>query len=304
VNLLVIFGANIGLLSDITHIANDQRSDASRKERRYQMRGLLVLDLSDLVLDFLQLLLLGTDDPLAPLRPFLHSSVDAGVEGRLQFVAVLDFGTQESPVEDMRFGPIISRRHMYLAEINTCHIGARCVRPHIFFIRGNRLILCSCPMDDHCLRECPGPGQHKRGVALPVGEPEHPIFQLHRGAFVLDAEVALALMGRFHVRVARLFALPPALETGKEGLHAGVGGVSVQVRRGMPAHQVAGAEPDAFMPDGTPEGDNDLTVQPAAFLREFIQLWCFADLYAAHTIGTHMFIILFVCSKNGNIFHQ
>jgi hypothetical protein len=58
VDFLVVGVTNIGLLPEIAHIANDQRSDASLIERRYQARGLLVFDLLDLMLNLLELFLL------------------------------------------------------------------------------------------------------------------------------------------------------------------------------------------------------------------------------------------------------
>jgi hypothetical protein len=50
-----------------------------------------------LVFDLLELLLFGTDDALAAFAAFLHPAIDPAVQLRLQFVAVLHFGTQEPP---------------------------------------------------------------------------------------------------------------------------------------------------------------------------------------------------------------
>jgi len=67
VNLLVIGGTNISRLPDIAHIANGQCSHACLVQCGDKFACLLVLDLSNLVFDLLQLFLFRTDDPLAPL---------------------------------------------------------------------------------------------------------------------------------------------------------------------------------------------------------------------------------------------
>ncbi len=117
VDFLVVRVTNIGGLPKIAHIANDQRSHACCMQRGDEARGLLVLDLSNLVFDLLELLLLGTDDALATFAALLHALIDTAVQLRLQFVAVLHFGTQEPPVEDMRVVPIVGDCHMYLAQV-------------------------------------------------------------------------------------------------------------------------------------------------------------------------------------------
>ena len=50
-----------------------------------------------------------------------------------------------------------------------------------------------------------------------------------------------------------LAALSPAVETGKERLHAGVRRMSMKFVGGMPAHEVLGFEPDTLVPDRAPE---------------------------------------------------
>ena len=59
-------------------------------------------------------------------------------------------------------------------------------------------------------------------------------------------------MRRFGMRVF-LAALSPAVETGKERLHAGVRRMSMKFVGGMPAHEVLGFEPDTLVPDRAPE---------------------------------------------------
>ena len=85
-------------------------------------RGLLVLDRFNLMFELLELFLLGADDPLAPLAAFLHTAVNAGVDYGLQLVAVLHFGTQEPPVEDVRLGAVMGDGHMHLAQVYPSHL--------------------------------------------------------------------------------------------------------------------------------------------------------------------------------------
>ena len=79
VDLLVVRMSNIRRLSEISHIANDQRSHACLLQRGDELARLLVLDLFDLLLDLLELLFLRADHPLAPLAAFLHASIDAAI---------------------------------------------------------------------------------------------------------------------------------------------------------------------------------------------------------------------------------
>ena len=296
VNLLVIGGANISRLPDIAHIANDQRSHACLVQRGDQFACLLVLNLSNLVFDLLQLFLFRADDALAPLRPFLHLAVDAGIEGGLQLVAVLDFGAQDPPIENMRVGAIVSRRHMHFAKINACNPLSLRTGNGLRLVGRNRLVLRSRPADDHRVRKIPWPGQHQRRVALAVGEPKRPLYQLHRGAFVFDAEVPLALMRRFGIRIV-LATLPPTRKCSKEGLYAGIGCMGMEVVGGVPAHEVLGFQPDAFASDGTPKGNERLRIESPAFVRQFIELFACADLHAAYLIVPHMYVFFFSAPK-------
>ncbi len=67
VDLLVVRGADIVVLPDRAHIANDQRLHAFSVQRGNEPRGLFVLDLLDLVFELAELPLLGLDQALAPL---------------------------------------------------------------------------------------------------------------------------------------------------------------------------------------------------------------------------------------------
>jgi hypothetical protein len=146
VNLLVVRRANIVALPNFAHIANHERLGACCMQRRYQVRRLLVLDLPNLLFDLLELFLLGTDDPLAPLAALLHVPIDAAVEDRLQFIAVLHFGTQEPPVEDRGLGAIMTDRHMYFPKINPGHFPDRERAVQRLLLVGRNRLVTSVPV--------------------------------------------------------------------------------------------------------------------------------------------------------------
>ena len=62
VQLLIRLGANIQMVPNILDITDDHRLHALFVERGDQLRGLLMFDILDLVLDFLQLLLFGRNE--------------------------------------------------------------------------------------------------------------------------------------------------------------------------------------------------------------------------------------------------
>lgn len=67
VNLLVVGGADIVVLPDSAHIANDQRLHAFSVQRGNELCGLFVLDILDLVFELAELPLLGLDQAFASL---------------------------------------------------------------------------------------------------------------------------------------------------------------------------------------------------------------------------------------------
>ncbi len=71
----------------------------------------------------------------------------------------------------------------------------------------------------------------------------------------------------------------------------------MQLAGGVPAHEVLGTQPYPFAPHRAPEGGKHLTVEPPTCLREHIQLYGFADLYAAYQIVPHM-CVFFLSARN------
>jgi hypothetical protein len=95
------------------------------------------------------------------------------------------------------------------------------------------------------------------------------------------------------------FTLPPTLEGSKEGLYAGISGVSMEFGRRVPTHEMLRLQPEAFVPDGTPKGGDGLTVQLPALSRQLIELWCFADLHSVYMISAHGSLFFFSAPKTG-----
>src|SRR5207237_406336 len=110
---------------------------------------------------------LGTDDPLAPLAALLHVPIDAAVESRLQLIAVLHFGTQEAPVEDMGLGAIMTDRHMDFLKINPGHFPERegAVR-RLLLVGRNRLVLCAWKVESRPFVEFPTAIRVREGHCL------------------------------------------------------------------------------------------------------------------------------------------
>ena len=69
--LLIILGANIQILPDIPNIANHHGLHAFSMERGNKSRCLLMLNILDLVFEFPELFLLGTNEFLASTGAFL-----------------------------------------------------------------------------------------------------------------------------------------------------------------------------------------------------------------------------------------
>src|SRR6266705_894743 len=185
--------SNIVILPDISHIANDHSLHACLMQRGDESRGRLVLNILDLVLQFLQLPLLRPDEPLVAFGTFLHAAIDAAIELGLELIAVLDFRPQEPPIQDVGLLAIVSHRHMHLAQVNPCHLlnlGQGLWL--LLLIGGYRFVLGSCPMDDHDLWQVPAPIQDERHVATAIGQSKLAIRQAHSRTFVLAAKVPLA----------------------------------------------------------------------------------------------------------------
>ena len=298
VDLLIVCVSNICVQSQITHVANDQRLHACLMQRGDEARGLLVLDRFDLMFELLELFLLGADDPLAPLAAFLHTAVNARVEYGLQLVAVLHFGTQEPPVEDVRLGAVMGGGHMHLAQVYPSHLPRweRSVEGWLL-VGGDGLVLRARPVDDHCLGQVPGPGEEQRGIAFAIGEAKLPVVEEHRGLLVFNAKEALALVRRFRVGVACLFAFPPTFEGGGECLNTGVGSMSVQCMGGEQPFQVLLFEKETLVPDGAPEEHQRVAVEFTALAGEGIKLFTCAESDAAYIVLLHRMIFFFPVAK-------
>ena len=202
VDFLVIGGANIIVLADISNIANHDDLDALMIQRRDKSRGAFVFDILDLMLQFVELLLLGSNELLTPLGAFLLTG-NTAIQVCHELVAILSLGAREPSIENVGVFPIVGNRHVDFAQVDACHLLA--LRMHLCFFQAvgsNRFVLCARPVDDHRLRQLPGPIEDERGISLAVGKLEHSIFQTHGTALVFYAEVPFALAWWLRLRVA------------------------------------------------------------------------------------------------------
>ena len=287
-DLLVVFGANIIVLSNASHIANHERSHACLLQRGDKSARLLVLDLADLVLDLLELFLLGADDALVPLASLLHLAVDAAIEPGLQLVTVLHLGAQQAPVQDVRGLPVMRYRHVDLAQVHSGGLSwwEGAVERRLC-VGGDSFVLAARPADDQRLGQVPIPWQEEWCVATPIREAKTPVFKVHSRAFVFDPEVPLPFVWGSCVRVF-LTPLSPAFEGREKGFHTGIRRMGVKRARGEEQLEVLLLEKDPFVPDGAPEEDERLCIELAALMRQLIQLCCFAVPDAVDSKATHI----------------
>lgn len=256
VDFLVVGRADIIPLPDIPDIANHHRLHALPIQRGNKARGAFVFDISDLVPEFPQLLVLRSDEPSA-LAGAPLASTDLLVQVLDELIAILPPGAQESPIENMGRRSIVRDGHMDFAEINACRLVTLWLQNRLCLVGGDGFILRASPVNDDGLRESPGPIQDKRLVALPVGQAKHTIVEAHGTPLVLDPKEPLSLMGRSGIRLG--FApLPPTRKTGKERLDTGIGSMRMEPGAGVETHEVFWFEPDARMPDRAPEEDEGL----------------------------------------------
>ncbi len=191
------------------------------------------------------------------------------LECGLELVLILLSRTQEPPVQDMSVLAIVGDGQVCLTQINARHAlfhqWQAGLDLGLHSVSSDGLILLACPVDHHRLRSPPGPIQDKRGVATAIGEDELPLVLSNRGAFVLNAKVPATTPGRFRGAIA-LAPRPPAVQSSKEGLHARIGCMGMELPGGVPAHHLRRFEPDPLVPDGPPEGNQAGGIEPPTFV--------------------------------------
>jgi len=105
---------NICVLSQIAHVANDQRLHACLVQRGDESARLLVLDRFDLMFDLLELFLLGTNEFLSATGTFLLP-INLLVQMFLELIAILPLRSEVPSIKDVRLGSIMRDRHVDLA---------------------------------------------------------------------------------------------------------------------------------------------------------------------------------------------
>src|SRR5947209_990940 len=303
VQLLVGFGAHIQVLTDRAHIANDQLLDALLVQRVDQIAGLLVFDLLDLMLEFAQPFLLGTDQFPAPLAS-LFAAGNLRVHLCHELVAVLPFAAQQTPIEQVSALPVAGDRRMDLTQVDAHSVfSSPFLQGHLLFLREvlpdlvgrNGFVLAPGPVDDHGFRTIPLPEQDQRGILPTIGEDEQALVQPNGVALVLDLEVPLAAARRFGVGV-HAAALSPTRKPGEERLDGCIHGMGMQqmirISRNE-SHQMPGFEPDAFVPYRAPEEDQRATIDLPARMSQFIELGRPAELNPAYGVLRFRFRLWF-----------
>ena len=158
VDFLVVGGADIIALPDIPDIANHHRLHAFLIQLRNKARGAFVLDISDLMPEFPQLLVFRSDEPFALAGAFL-ASTDLLVQVFDELIAILPSGAQESPVENMGSGSIVRDSHMDFSQINASHLVPLWLHHRLCLVCSDGFVLRASPAHDDGLREYPGPIQ-------------------------------------------------------------------------------------------------------------------------------------------------
>ena len=130
-----------------------------------------MFDILYLILDLLELFLLGADQLLATAGAFLQPAIDAAVQFGLQFVAIPYFGAQQPPIENVGAIPIMGNCRMDLPKIDARNAALRKWADWSrLVIGGNGFVLRAGPMKDNSLRQTPWPVEDQWFVALAIGE--------------------------------------------------------------------------------------------------------------------------------------
>jgi hypothetical protein len=150
--------SNIVVLPDSAHIAYHNRLHAIRVKRGDQSGCALVLDILDLVFDLLQLPLLGGNQLFTTAGAFLPPAIDVAIQFGLEFVAILHFGAQQSPIENVGSLAIVGHSQMDFSQIDARNAAHRkWGRGTRLSIGGNGFVLRARPVNDYGLRQSPGP---------------------------------------------------------------------------------------------------------------------------------------------------
>src|SRR5260221_13461892 len=119
------------------------------------------------MLEFPQLCVFGTNEPLAATGAFLLP-VDLLGQMLLHLVAILPLRSEQASVENMRLSAIMADGHVYLAQINACYLLTQSSSMRRKLIGGNGFVLSTRPVDHHRLRKFPRPIPNEWFVAFAI----------------------------------------------------------------------------------------------------------------------------------------
>jgi len=219
-----------------------------------------------------------------------------------ELIAVLTQRAQEAPVEQVAVYPVVRDSGVDLPRVDSGHplpltsllVGFFLLRERRAeeLIRSDGFRASACPVDHHGLGKAPLPGNGQRRIAFPVGERKEAVLEVDCAGLIFDSEVPLAPSRRMRFGVSHA-AFSPTGKRREERLHAGIGGMGMQVRSfvvGEQAHQMLGTQPDARVANGTPEKDECAAIELPTGMSERIKLVCLDQMHAPYKI--HRAILL------------
>ena len=220
-DLLVIFGANIVVLPNVSHVAYDDRLHALLIQRGNQLCRLLVLDILDLVFQFPQLLVFGLDQFFTPTGAFL-APTDLLVQMLYQLITILFLGAEQASIGDMGMLTVMGDSHMDLTKINACNFTTHWgTFWFLLSVGGYRFVLLPCPVNNDCLGDTPLPGDDERIIPLSIGKDEITILEPDSLTLVLNAKVPATFAWGMSSWIA-FATFSPGCKSRKESLHTGI----------------------------------------------------------------------------------
>jgi hypothetical protein len=287
--LLVVGGANIEIVTDVSHIANHQPLDSLFSQGVDQVAGEFVFDISDLALDFLQVFLFGFDQFLATLTSLLGGG-DQLIEPLDELVLVLPQRTQVAAIHQVAVLPVVGDCRVDFTGINACHalLFAPLLVWFVFLlwqiravglVGGNCLVPGPCPVDHDRFGKAPFPGDAERRSATTVGKDEEALLEADGARLEFDLEVPLAAVRRSSVPIG-LPEFSPGREGREKRLDRGIDSMGVQEAVaifGDEAHERFRLEPDPLVAHSSPEEDERSAIDFPCGVGKRVQVRCFAN---------------------------
>ena len=283
--LLVDLRAVVEIRSDLAHIAECYRRNASLMERFDESRAHLVQQVRTLVAKFRKLFVLRADE-FFPATGAALCAVDLRPKSGFDSVLVLPERAELAPVhEDRRFA-VVSHGKVDLSKINACYLIPLWLCMGLRLVLGKHNVLGAVEVDLYFVGLPVRPVDPERVFATPIGEAKPSVFDANCRLAVNEFEVPLLLVGRSGVGL--LAVSSPRVQGVKEGVVDRLRALRVQPAEPFahPAlHRIA-AEPDALFTDGTPVACCDARPQITGPSAKTVNLRSLAELLLARQVHT------------------